>query len=84
MVYSKETAKVVQKSNENVPKGKHQIVGSVFFCTFCSRIDIGRRSDKRYCWCVIYKQIGGVYLNLFFFSFCTTYSLQKSYIFLNI
>ena len=31
VVYSKETAKVVQKSNENVPKGKHQIVGSVSF-----------------------------------------------------
>ena len=31
VVYSKEPAKIAQKSNESVPKGKHQIVGSVSF-----------------------------------------------------
>lgn len=31
VVYSKEPAKTAQKSNESVPKGKHQIVGSVSF-----------------------------------------------------
>lgn len=31
VVYSKEPAKMIQKSYEDVPKGKHQIVGSVSF-----------------------------------------------------
>ncbi|USF28897.1 hypothetical protein C820_000271 [Clostridium sp. MD294] len=31
VVYSKEAAIKIQKSNENIPKGKHQIVGSVSF-----------------------------------------------------